>query len=73
MDGFHEVDDGRKVRLADSLMKDADQHAEVLTEDLEGSSGQHTDVLSEEKETLKHWNITADDSCVNHVEKEEEK
>ena len=42
---IHETDDGNKERLADSLMVNANQHTDVLTEESERNSEQHTEVL----------------------------
>ena len=72
MDNVHEVDDGKKERLADSLMEDANQHTDVLTEELEEKSEQHTDVLSEDEEVLRPCNFSAEGSCVNYAGKEEQ-
>ena len=70
MNNVCEDNDGKKERLADSLMGNANQHADVLTEELEGNSGKHIDVLSEEEEVLRPCNFNADDSCVNNIGKE---
>lgn len=47
MKDSHEADDGKKVRLASSLMVNANQHTDVLIEELERDSEQHTEVLPE--------------------------
>ena len=53
-------------------MRNANQHTEMLIEDLKGSSEQHTDVLSEEEQVLKTCNFNADNSYVNYAGKEEQ-
>ena len=35
MNDSHEAEDGKKERLADSIMMNANQHTDVLTEELE--------------------------------------
>ena len=50
MNDSHEVENGKKKRLADSLMVNANQHTEVLTKKLGRNSEQHTEVLPEEAE-----------------------
>ena len=49
MNSVHEADDGKKERLADSLMEDANRYTDVLIEELEGNSKQRTNVLSRRK------------------------
>ena len=46
MDNVHEVDDGKKERLANSLMEDENQHTDVATKEVGGNSGQHTNLFS---------------------------
>ena len=46
MDNFHEVDDGKKERLANSLMEDENQHTDVETKEVGGNLGKHTNLLS---------------------------
>ena len=50
MKDSHEADDGKKARLADSLLMNANHHTDVLTEDPGRNSEQHTEVLPEEDE-----------------------
>ena len=50
MKDSHEADDGKKARLADSLMMNANQHTDVLREESGSNSEQHTRVLPEEAE-----------------------
>ena len=50
MKDSHGAEDGKKARLANSLMVNANQHTDVLTEELERNSKQHTEVLPEKAE-----------------------
>ena len=72
MDNFHEADDGKKERLADSLMENATQHTDVLIKEMRGNSVKHTDVLSMKEEVLIPCNFSAEGSCVNYAGKEEQ-
>ena len=50
MNKNHAAEDGKKKRLADSLMVNANQHSDVLTKELEMNSEKHTEVLPEKAE-----------------------
>ena len=50
MNDSHEADDGKKARLANSLMVNANQHTDVLTEESGRSSVQRTGVFPEKAE-----------------------